>query len=212
MKTRLFATFLFALFLLSFRVSAQSTTVTRSLAAFDKIAISGGFDAVILKEGAAEGVSIDVNGIDADKIKTEINGSTLEIGIKKGTYGNYKARITVTYKSISGIANSGSSDVEAQSTIKAEHFSYAGSGSGDFRGSFDVKKLEIAISGSSDMTLKGQAEKQEIAISGSGDVNASELKGKEASVAISGSGDVKLNVSGPVRSMVSGSGDVSNNN
>ena len=212
MKTRLSATFLFALFLLNSRASAQSTTVTRSLSSFDKIAVSGGFDAVILKEGAAESVTIDVNGIDADKIKTEVKDNTLEIGTKKGVYGNYKARITVTYKSITEIANSGSSDVEAQSVIKADHFAYAGSGSGDFKGSFDVKKLDIAISGSSDMTLKGQAERQEIAISGSGDVNASELKGKEASVAISGSGDVKLNVSGPVRSMVSGSGDVSNNN
>lgn len=211
MKTRLFANFIFAFLLVFNQVSAQST-VTRDLSSFDKIDVSGGFDAVVLKEGSTESVTIEVKGIDADKIKTEVKNGTLEIGTKKGSYGNYKARITVTYKSISAISNSGSSDVEAQSVIKADHFSYTGSGSGDFKGSFDVKKLEIAISGSSDMTLKGQAEKQEIAISGSGDVNASELKGKEASVAISGSGDVKLSVSGPVHSMVSGSGDVTNNN
>ncbi len=212
MKTRLFVTAMLFLFLFQLEASAQTATVTRSLSAFDKVAISGGFDAVILKEGSAESVTLEVKGIDADKIKTEVKNGTLEIGMKKGVYGNFKATVTVTYRNIEEIANSGSSDVETQSVIKGDKFSYAGSGSGDFRGSFDVKKLEIAISGSSDMTLKGKAEKQEIAISGSGDVNASELKGKEAEVAISGSGDVKLSVSGPVRSSVSGSGDVTNNN
>ena len=212
MKIRLFSCAMFFLFLFHLEASAQNATVTRSLSSFDKVAVSGGFDAVILKEGSSESVSIDVKGIDADQIKTEVNNGSLEIGLKKGVRGNYKATITVTYRNISKIANSGSSDVEVQSVIKADNFAYAGSGSGDFKGSFDVKKLDIAISGSSDMTLKGQAEKQEIAISGSGDVNASELKGKEATVAISGSGDVKLSVSGPVRSMVSGSGDVTNDN
>lgn len=211
MKIRLFATTIFALLLLHAGSFAQGTTVTRSLSSFDKIAVSGGFDALILKEGGAESVSLEVSGIDADKIETEVEGSTLKIGLKKGSHGKFKARLTVTYRSIRAIANSGSTDIEAQSAIKGDEFEYAGSGSGDFSASFDVKDLDIAISGSSDMMLKGRADKQEIAISGSGDVNASELKGKEAEVAISGSGDVKLSVSGPVKTAVSGSGQVTNN-
>ena len=74
-----------------------------------------------------------------------------------------------------------------------------------------MKKLEVSISGSSDMTLSGNADRQEYAISGSGDIKANALKGKEAAVAISGSGDVSMNVDGPVRTAVSGSGQVNNN-
>lgn len=210
MKSRLFLGTLLALFLFSINGFAQST-VTRSLSSFDKIAVSGGFDKVILKEGSTESVTLEVSGIDPDKIKTEVKGSTLEIGMKHGNWSNYKAKITVTYKSIRELASSGSTDIVAESVIKSDEFEIATSGSGNFTGTFDVRELEVAISGSSDMDLKGRADEQEIAISGSGDVNASGLKGKSADVAISGSGDVKISVSGQVKTSVSGSGSVTNN-
>jgi hypothetical protein len=129
--------------------------------------------------------------------------------MKKGSWNNKgKVRITVTYKHLSEIASSGSTNIEAFSVLKGDKFEVATSGSGNFKGSFDVKKLEVAISGSADMTLKGMATQQEIAISGSGDVDAGDLKGKEAEVAISGSGNVIVGVDGPVQTAVSGSGKV----
>ena len=185
-------------------------TVTRSLSAFQEIALSGGFDKVILKEGKSESVSIEAEGVDPDNILTEVQGNTLKIGMKKGSYRNCRINLNITYQQLREISNSGSSDIEALNPIKGDVFEFNSSGSGNFTGSFDVKKLEIAISGSSDMKLTGKAEKQEIAISGSGDVNASALNGSEAEVAISGSGDVSLHVDGPVRSSVSGSGNVRN--
>ena len=187
------------------------TTVTRSLPAFDKVGISGGYDAVILKEGSTESVSLEVSGIDPEKIITEVKNSTLHIKTKNGSWSNFKARITITYVNIKELANSGSTDIEALNVIKADKFELATSGSGNFKGSFDVKDLDVAISGSCDMTLSGKAENQDIAISGSGDVNASKLMGSSADVAISGSADVKLGVKGSIKTAVSGSGTVSNN-
>lgn len=194
---------------LSVTAFAQKT-VTRSLSSFDGIALSGGFDKVILKEGNTESITIEAEGVDPDHILTEIKGNTLGIRMKKGSYRNARIHLNITYRQLREVSNSGSSDIEALSPIKGEVFEFNSSGSGNFTGSFDVKKLEIAISGSSDMKLSGKAEKQEIAISGSGDVNAAALNGSEAEVAISGSGDVSLHVDGPVRSSVSGSGNVRN--
>lgn len=208
MKIRLLLPMLGGLLLTAMASSAQTT---RNLSSFDKIAISGGFDAVILQEGSSESASLEVSGTDVDNIVTEVKGSTLEIGMKKGNYKNVKVRITVTYRNLREIANSGSTSIEALSVIKGDKFEIASSGSGDFKGAFDVKNLQVAISGSSDMTLKGKAAKQEFAISGSGDIAATELKGNQAEVAISGSGDVKLGVDGPVRTAVSGSGRVTSN-
>lgn len=198
--------------LIALHVSAQKTTTTRTLSSFKHIAISGGFDKVLLKEGSEESITLELSGIDADKIKTEVKGSTLEIGVKKGWYGNFKATLTVVYRSLDEISNSGSSDIEALTSIKGEAFKYRSSGSGDFKGTFEVKKLDARISGSADMTLSGNADVQAYAISGSGDINASALKGKSAEVSISGSGDVNLNIDGSVRTSVSGSGDVRNKN
>ena len=200
-----------ALLLVPFCLDAQNSTVTRTLASFDKIAISGGYDAVILKEGDTESITLEVSGIDPDKIETKVERGTLEIGMKHGAYKNFKARLTVTYRNIKGLVNSGSTDVEVLSTIKGDAFELESSGSGNFRAAFDVQKLEIAISGSSDMKLSGKAVAQDISISGSGDVNAGGLQGSEAKVAISGSGDVSLGVTGKVRTSVSGSGTVTNN-
>jgi len=200
-----------ALLLFPCCLSAQNSTVTRSLTSFDKVGISGGFDVVFLKQGDTESITLDVTGIDPDKIETEVKNGTLNIKTKKGRYSNYKAKITVTYRSLKSVANSGSTDVEAITPIKAEAFEYASSGSGNFKGELDVKDLDIAISGSSNMTLLGNADVQEISISGSGNVNASALKGTTADVAISGSSDVRLGVSGKIKTTVSGSGSVTNN-
>lgn len=198
--------------LLALHVSAQKTTTTRTLSSFKHIAISGGFDKVLLKEGTEESITLELSGIDADKIKTEVKGNTLEIGVTKGWHGDFKATLTVVYRSIDEISNSGSSDIEALTSIKGEAFKYRSSGSGDFKGTFEVKKLSINISGSGDVQASGSADRQEYAISGSGDVKADKLKGKSADVAISGSGDVVLNVDGPVKTAVSGSGSVDNRN
>ena len=192
-------------------VSAQKTE-TRDLAAFKSINLSGGFDAVKIREGNSESIKIIAEGIDLDKIVTEVKGNGLNVHIKNGWYGNAKIKLEIIYRTIEAVNNSGSSDIVAETPIRGEKFEFNSSGSGDFKGEFDVRKLSIAISGSSDMSLTGKADKQNIAISGSGDVDASKLKGEEASVAISGSGDVRLNVSGRVKTAVSGSGDVTNSN
>ena len=198
-----------ALFLTA-NIFAQNQT-TRNLSAFDKISISGGFEKVVLSAGSSESVGIEAPGVDPEDVITEIKGSTLNIRMKKGSYNkDHKIRLTVTYRNLSELSNSGSTDIETTAAIKGDSFEFNSSGSGDFTGAFDVKDLKINISGSSDMKLSGKADKQAIAISGSGDVNAKALSGSEASVAISGSGDVALHVNGPVRTAVSGSGAVNN--
>lgn len=206
MKNLLFACLLL---LVPFLASAQNKT-TRTVASFNKIAVSGGFDKVYLKEGGAESVEIEASSASLDDIVTEVKDNTLVIKTKKGAKEYQKATITINYRAIKEFANSGSSDIETLNAIKAEKFELASSGSGAFKGEFDVAKLEVAISGSSDMTLKGKASEQEIALSGSADVNASALSGDKAEVAISGSGDVKLGVKGKIKTAVSGSGTVTN--
>ncbi|MEI6408532.1 MAG: head GIN domain-containing protein [Bacteroidota bacterium] len=202
---------LFAAFCLFVAAQTQAqNTVTRSLSDFDQIDVSGGFDKVILKEGDAPAVDLVVSGIDADKIITEVKGKSLQIGMKNGSYRSFKATLTVTYRKLKAINNSGSTNIETASVLRGDALEFNFSGSGDVRCELAVQKLEVAISGSSNMKFSGTADTQEIDVSGSGDIDASKLKGKSAKVAISGSGNVRLNIDGPVRSSVSGSGDVVN--
>lgn len=192
---------------------AQDATVVRSLPNFDKIGIAGGFDLVTLRKGNSESVEIRTSNIDPERIITEVKNGILEIKMKNGSwYSNAKIKLVINYDDLKSIANSGSSDIVTEGTLKGDRFEFASSGSGDFKGDIDVRSLRIAISGSGDFTLGGKADDQDYAISGSGDINASRLQGNSAAVAISGSGDVKLNVKGKVKTSISGSGDVTNDN
>lgn len=184
-------------------------TETRTVGDFRKLAVSGGYDKLVLREGSSPSVKITADGIELDKILTTINGSTLEIELKNGRNRNHHIELVVTFTKLEELSSSGSTDVVAESVIRGDRFECNHSGSGNFTGEFEVNRLEINISGSADFALKGRADEQEISISGSGDVDATKLKGQKASVAISGSGDVELNVE-KVRSSVSGSGNINN--
>ncbi len=210
MKNYAFSLLAAALFFCPLITTAQKATDTRSLSAFEKISTSGGFDKIILKEGAAESITLEVEGIDPTKITTTVKNNTLEIETKRGRWSNYTAILTITYKQLREINNSGSSNFESVTAIKSDHFEINNSGSGNFKLALAVRELEIALSGSGNMSLNGQADKQDIALSGSGNINAKELKGTDASVSISGSGNVSVNVSGKLKTAVAGSGNVSN--
>ena len=200
---------LFALSCTNPGTTAAQVSKEMSVSSFEALAISGSFETVTLVKGK-EGLSFEGSDGDLAKIEVENKGNTLEIRVKKRESLNGDVFVTVGFETLKKIANSGSSDIKTASTIQGNRLSLAFSGSGDFEGDLDVEDLNIAISGSADLKLQGRADYQDIAISGSGDVDASELQGKEAKVAVSGSGDVRLNVSGRVKSAVSGSGNVSN--
>jgi hypothetical protein len=186
-------------------------TETRALSSFNKIGIAGNYN-VTLVESDKEEVFIKVKGIELERIKTEVKNNTLEIETKKGRYTDSDVKITIYYKKIKELSSSGSSDIETKNPINAEKFVFASSGSGNFKAEFETKSLEVALSGSGNLEISGKADAQSYALSGSSEVDASKLAGTSAEVAISGSGDVELNITGRVKTAVSGSGKVSNNN
>ena len=184
---------------------------TRSLSDFNRIAISGGFVKVILKQGDTESVRIESEGVDLEQIQTDVKGNQLHLGVKSQRWSNKgRVKLIVTYRQLTEINNSGSTDIQTENTLNGGELTYNGSGSGYLMADLDVKSVKVNISGSSDINLSGKANEQSYAISGSGDINARLLKGQSAKVAVSGSGDVEINVSGNVKSSVSGSGKVRN--
>ena len=201
----------FALFL-GIALSAQKQTDTRSTGSFSSINIAGAFVKVTLKSGETEGVYLESNGTNLDDIETKVKGKSLSIGTKEGRKNVKTDDVTVviTYKNIDHINEAGRANLVFENTLKAEKFGMNVSGSGSIKGVLEVTDFKLNISGSADVLLSGTATNQHLAVSGSGDIDAGKLRGETAKVAISGSGDVLLNISGNVRSSISGSGDVVN--
>ncbi|MDR7131748.1 hypothetical protein J2X69_004113 [Algoriphagus sp. 4150] len=71
-------------------VQAQQTE-TRALGHFTKVS-SGGSWEVIMTEGNKEEVKIEAKGVSLDKVRTEIDGDVLSVGLVKGNYNNVKLK------------------------------------------------------------------------------------------------------------------------
>lgn len=201
-------TAVFMLFAMNACVHAQSSE-TRTPGHFTKVH-SGGSWEVIMTEGDTEEIKIEAKGVDLSKVKTEIDGDVLSVGLVKGSYNNVKLKFYITYKELEGVKCSGSGTIEVTSPVRSEEF-YAGlSGSGDIiMDKLEAQELSVSISGSADLKIKGgSVDEAEIKQSGSGDFHGEELAIGELEVSKSGSGDTHVGDLGKVSVSSSGSGDV----
>lgn len=189
-------------------VQAQQTE-TRTPGSFSKVH-SGGSWEVILEEGNTEQIRIEAKGVELSKVKTEIDGDVLSLGLVKGSYSNVNLKFYVTYRSLEGIKCSGSGEMEVKSDVTAEEFYIGLSGSGDIiMESLRADELDVDISGSAKVTIEsGAVGEADISQSGSGDFVAETLAIEELNVSKSGSGNTLVGDLGEVSVRSSGSGDV----
>lgn len=184
-------------------------TETRKPGHFTKVH-SGGSWEVILEEGNTEEVRIEVKGVDLDKVKTEVDGDVLKLGLVNGNYRNVSVKFYVTYKDLEGLKCSGSGEMIVESDIVAEDFYLGLSGSGDILlKSLRADDLDASISGSAKIKIQsGAIGNAEISQSGSGDFVAEDLAIEDLEVSKSGSGDTYVGDLGMISVRSSGSGDV----
>jgi hypothetical protein len=189
-------------------VQAQQTE-TRTPGHFTKVH-SGGSWEVILTEGNKEEIRIEAKGVSLDKVKTEIDGDVLSVGLVRGNYNNVKLKFYITYRELEGVRCSGSGEMEVTSPVEAGEFYIGLSGSGDIiMNTLEARELEASISGSAEIKIKGGAvDEVEIKQSGSGDFLAENLAIGELNVSKSGSGDTEVGDLGEISVRSSGSGDI----
>lgn len=184
----------------------------RHLSGFNAIDAAGSFD-VYITQGATESVKVDAPSDVIDRVITEVEGGTLRIHDKHGSwswsgFGHKKMIVYVVVSDVNAIGITGSGDVYFKDGIRSPKLRLHVSGSGDVYGKVDAKTLQCDISGSGDMKLSGHAESTSVNVSGSGDYTARDLETVNTSVHIAGSGDASVYVTGNLDASVSGSGDV----
>jgi hypothetical protein len=202
------AAFALSALVLASCVQAQQTE-TRKPGSFTKVH-SGGSWEVILEEGNSEEIRIEARGVDLDKVRTEIEGDVLQLGLVKGNYNNVNLKFYVTYRKLEGVKCSGSGEMEVKSDVTAGEFYIGLSGSGDISmEGLRADELDVDISGSAKVTIaSGAVGEAEISQSGSGDFVAEDLAIDELDVSKSGSGNTYVGELGEVSVRSSGSGDV----
>jgi hypothetical protein len=204
-------------------------TAERSLPAFDEIENEGGVDVRIVEGPRGATVTCDENLLHL--IRTDVNGTELEIDVPNGTLlmPTVPCVVEISAPRLTSIATTGSGWVEADGTWpELRQVTATGSGGvvvdgGAFpaleeirvSGSGDVELagiaspfLDTSISGSGTVTLHGVVDDLALDVSGSGAVFARDLTTIDADIAISGSGDIELTATGFVTGRISGSGNL----
>ncbi len=209
-------------FLLTMSCSAQwgkkikgngnMVTIDRSVGDYDAIALSGWFD-LDLVAGQEGKITLEGESNLLEYIKTEVKDGKLVIKTRKGinlkpSSWNEGIRITVPVERVSSIALSGSGDIVGNTTIKADNFKTAMSGSGDITLTVEANNVKASMSGSGDITLTGKTDNFDVNISGSGDIKAYELDADNVDATVSGSADIKVTAHKMLKARVSGSGDI----
>ncbi len=163
-------------------------TQTRSVDAFDAIAIEGSVD-VEAKVGSALSVEVEAAGKVIDKVETRVEDGTLHVSLERGVHVNTgRMLVRVTVPKLKSVAVSGSGDASVEG--------------------LDEASFSIAVSGSGDVEAGGEAESVSISVAGSGDVGARALEVEDADIILRGSGDISVTATETAKGAIQGSGDV----
>ena len=186
----------------------------RTVGAFHAIEVSNAID-LVLKQGDEDGVAVSATDVALrDRIVTKVENGVLMIYVDtKGFHWSFgwqdrKMKAFVSFKTLSALSASGSSDVYVDGSIRGDDLRIDLSGSSDFKGGVNVKDLTLSQSGSSDVKLTGAAANIRIDLSGASDVNAYDFAADNCTIHSSGSSDVHITVNKELNVNASGSSDV----
>lgn len=208
--------FLCGAFLLAAPVLAETVkgngvirTQARPVSGFTAVAL--GMPAhVEIRQGSAEGVTIEADENLLPLIETTVQRGSLEIKpARKNLQLESKAiKVVVQARQLDGLAIGGSGVMAAQA-LKADRLKLDLGGSGEIDiGRLEAQQVAVAIGGSGNVRLAGVSKRVSVAIGGSGSVDAPSLVADEAEVSVAGSGDTSLAVRTSLQVTVAGSGNV----
>lgn len=192
-------------------VSAQSEE-TRQVSGFTSIGSAGPFH-VHVKIDGTESLRIKADKAIISEIETVVEDGKLQIRFKHREHwdrdlGKNPIEVYVSAKSLSGLSNAGSGNVDVDGTLNSENVKVSLSGSGNITTGVKSDDLHLSISGSGSIHLRGSASQAKISIAGSGQLMAKDFKTGDASVSIAGSGNAYFAAEKTISAHIAGSGNV----
>ena len=208
---RISFTILSLMLLMTAAFSASAQSQSRNVSGFTTVAAGGPFH-VHIKINGTESVKVDVDAELMNDVETFVENGTLKIQFKdheNRQHDLHKADIYVTAKSLSGLINSGSGEMNLEEgTVTGESVKIILSGSGNISSAVKSDRLETVISGSGSIKLNGSANEASIVVTGSGEVSGKDLKTQKLAATITGSGSINVSADKSVSARITGSGNV----
>lgn len=184
--------------------------ILRTLPDFDQISVSGSVD-VYLSQGKGNTYLVEASEEQMEALTVQVNNGKLEIKdqMKITWKGNKKViKVYVTFKDISTLVSSGSTNVYSEKPLDFNHLAIRSSGASDVKLSVNANSIEVNSSGGSDVVLLGRTNSIDVKASGGSDVRAKDLQAKKADISSSGGSDVYITVSDELNAKASGGSDI----
>ena len=192
------AVFVLSLLLGAF-VYAQDSE-TRNVESFEGVKVSSGVSAELVK-GSTNKVEITVEGIDIDKVTTEVKKGVLKVGVETKWWNNWggrkrsKIKAVITYaQDLNGIAAGSGSSLTSEQTIESDDLDLDVSSGASMDLDIEVDDASIDISSGATLRLSGSAESTEIDLSSGSNINAYSFMTKRADIDGSSGSTAKIHV------------------
>ena len=193
------------------KVVGNGNITTNNIAtqSYDEVKVVGSMD-VHLESGKEGNISVTADSNLQEYVIVELKDSTLVLRIENNVSLKTKKgiHIIVPFKSISGVALSGSGDIDTKDTIKSDFLDISVKGSGDIILKIESNNVDARVNGSGDLKVSGSTANLKVKISGSGDVDAGKLSAENTQVHLVGSGDARVTASESIKARINGSGDI----
>lgn len=195
--------------LLAFSVLCQAQNpVIRDLQPFKKI-IAGDRIIVRLVKAEKESASIQVQGIDASAVKTEISDDELEISISGEPFTKKKVMVTLNYVQLTDITVTGGADVTTTSLIKTEKLNINLKSGGMLFLDIDIQSLAGKLSEGAILNAEGYAETLDMVVTTTASLSAYDLECEKVTLKANAGGKAKINVESELNVEVASKGFVS---
>ncbi|GAB3997747.1 hypothetical protein GCM10028807_43560 [Spirosoma daeguense] len=185
----------------------------RSVSGFTGVSVSSGID-LYLTQGNSEKLTLDVKGVDEDRVRSEVKNGVLKLYIeRKGFSGwnlgrsNY-VKAYLTFKQLTNLQASGGADVFGQGKLSFNDLNLDASGGADVKLDLKADELNVSASGGADAVIQGTARMLNANGSGGADLDARNLLTEVCNANSSGGSDVYVNASKELTMKASGGADI----
>lgn len=176
---------------------------------FSSVSAEGTFD-VIVTEAASCSVSIEAEENLLPYITTEIEGTTLRLGIAPfmNLWPTTTFVVRVCAPSFAAVANTGTGNLTAGPFASSAYLTLAVTGTGNAALSGDFNALALTMTGTGGATLSGTTDSLNVTMTGTGSLEAYAMPTPQANITVDGTGGARVTINGSLSCHLDGIGNI----
>lgn len=178
---------------LAFTGSGKSETRDYQLKGFNSIEAGNAFKVDVAQAADFE-VKVTADDNLFDQIDVRVEGETLRITMKPGSFINTNYRASVKLPALKRLQLSGASQASVAGVKSTEQVDLNLSGASKIEGQVEASSLKLDLSGASQATLSGAAASADLEVSGASSAKLDNLSTKRVRANLSGASSSNVNV------------------